>query len=132
MINFPDYPIIFYTEKKIKILKKKKLDIISIAELEEIENKTILKEIVQKNIEDFNENEKVMQLIPLFIFKYNFFDKTFRAIGDEIDTIKGLLNFAVVNNFIVNAIEIKSEANFYDIDQPSDLETYNNKKEREQ
>jgi choline kinase len=128
--------ILFYRKIRTDILKKKCEKYypeyeksISYLKIEEMDSKTIVKEISQEKLSYISDQEEINQIIPIFIFN-NVYVKAIRdlASSTRFRTIREVVNLLIEKEKQFFAISVSPEKNFYDIDTPLDLNILNEKK----
>ena len=88
------------------------------------EKPNLLKSIEKGTFNSFKKDERINQIIPIFILDYDFFHimkKFSEGLSFPSNSIEKLLNFISPHQKI-QTIKIKSSGNFYDIDTNADLE----------
>ncbi len=122
------FPLIFYRKINTEALKenlkyKKK---ISIADVEKTGSRKLLKEIKQLELQYHHKPNFIRQVIPLFIFSYNFINEIIEAEKkSSVHTIREIINSIIKENRKAFAIKIDKNYEFYDIDYKIDLINYN-------
>ena len=128
--------IMFYrkirTDVLIKRLKKyypNQEITISYLKIEEKGLKATVKEISQKQLNFFSNEEFINQIIPIFIFNYAYV-KEIQVLASSVkfSYIREVVNFIIKKNKIFLALSVNPEYNFYDIDTHLDLKNLNDKK----
>ena len=102
---------------------------ISYLKMEEKGLKATVKEISQKRLNLFSNEEIINQIIPIFIFNYAYV----KEIQDLVSSIKfsyirEVVNFMIKQDKIFLALSVNPDYNFYDIDTQIDLKNLNEKK----
>lgn len=102
---------------------------ISYLKIEEKGLKAIIKEISQKQLKLFSNEEFINQIIPIFIFNYAYV-KEIQVLASSVkfSYIREVVNFIIKKNKIFLALSVNPEYNFYDIDTHLDLKNLNDKK----
>ena len=121
-----DNPFIFYKKIIISTLKEKFKEkmpkLISIAEIEKIEENYLLNNITQKKLHLLSDSEQVAQIIPIFALSYPFIKEIIELEEKmPVKTIRDALNLMIASGQKIQAIKITNEYEFYDIDEKSDL-----------
>ncbi|MFX1448659.1 MAG: NTP transferase domain-containing protein [Promethearchaeota archaeon] len=128
--------IIFYRKIRADVLKRwfrkyypQQQITISFLKIEEKGPKTTLKEISQKQLNMFSNEEYINQIIPIFIFNYTFVNEILELTKSiKFSYIREVVNFMAKKNKTFLALAVNPEHNFYDIDNPLDLKILNAKK----
>jgi NDP-sugar pyrophosphorylase family protein len=116
--------IIFYQKIEGRVLKNTSNPnkLISIVKIKKKKSKELVKEIRSISLSKIRNKQKVLQIIPLFVFNY---DLIKRIIETEkvlaVYTIKEVLNYIIKKQGILYAFAIKPTYRFFDIDTKSDL-----------
>jgi len=130
-------PLIFYRsiEKRFyynqkRSYEKRRLKSISNAIIQEHTPLPLLKKINQVKVKGSNLKMKIQQIIPIILFPKIFIKKIlkFEPYVQE-RTIRALLNQAIIEGEIINALEIVSDYDFYDIDGIDDIKFIKKKKD---
>jgi len=102
---------------------------ISCLKIEEKGFKATVKEISQKQLNSFSNEEFINQIIPIFIFNYAYV-KEIQVLASSINFsyIRGVVNFMIKKNKIFLALSVNPNYGFYDIDTHLDLKNLNEKK----
>ena len=89
-------------------------------------SKQYVKEIYQRNINTYSDEEEFNQIIPMFIITYNYV-KNFENLASKIklNKIFDAINSSIKNEMEFLACRVKSDQNFYDIDTALDLTSVN-------
>ena len=89
-------------------------------------SKQYVKEIYQRNINTYSDEEEFNQIIPMFIITYNYV-KNFENLASKIklNKIFDAINSSIKNEMEFLACRVKSDQNFYDIDTALDLTAVN-------
>ena len=105
---------------------------ISYLKIEEKGRKGAVKEISQKQLNLFSNEEFINQIIPVFIFNYGYV-KEIQDLASSIkfSYIREAVNFMIKKNKILLAFSVNPEYNFYDIDTHLDLKNLNEKKKKD-
>lgn len=128
--------IIFYRKIRTDLLKKKFKKYypkyeksISYLRIEEKDSKAIVKEISQKKLSSFSNQEVINHVIPIFIFN-NSYIKAIKYLSSSVKfrTIREVVNLMLKREKLFFAVSVSPENNFYDIDTPLDLKILNEKK----
>ncbi len=131
----PNPLTVFYREITVGALKQKhqQSTSISIAQINKLGSKKILNQIVQTELNEFSEEEIINQVIPVFLLNYDYIEKISRyQILYRIQTIREVMNYSITEGVVINAVQIQTEAEFYDIDHIPDLEYYEKLRKEEQ
>lgn len=116
-------PLIFFRKIKGIFLKQKNISkLTSIADIEKINTQNFVKRIKQVNLSNIAASESSNQIIPIFLFPYNFIQEIInieKAIS--VKTLREVINYSIKQGKRISAIEIDSNYNFYDIDNQLDL-----------
>jgi len=102
---------------------------ISFLKIEEKGLKATVKEISQKQLNFFSNEEFINQIIPIFIFNYAYV-KEIQVLASSVkfSYIREVVNFIIKKNKIFLALSVNPEYNFCDIDTHLDLKNLNDKK----
>jgi len=131
-----DNSFIFYrkikTDDLIRRLKKyypNQEMTISYLKMEEKGLKANVKEISQKQLKLFSNEEFINQIIPIFIFNYAYVKEIQVLVSSiKFSYIREVVNFMIKQDKIFLALSVNPEFNFYDIDTQIDLKNLNEKK----
>jgi NDP-sugar pyrophosphorylase family protein len=126
------YPLIFYREMIVSALKgQQESKTISIADIEEKDFKCFIRQIKQYSLQDFSDSDFIKQVIPIFIFSFDFIKgiKNFEK-KCSVNTIREIINHMIRNGSEAIAMKIEKKFNFYDIDYETDLNIFNNLSKR--
>ncbi len=117
------HPLIFFRKIEGNLLKQKnQSNIISVAYIEKGDLQNILKRIKQVNLSKISNTEYVNQIIPIFLFPYQFIQEIIKIEQKiSVKTIREVINYMIKQGKGIFAIEIDSDYNFYDIDNKLDL-----------
>lgn len=117
------YPLIFYRKIKVSSLRQRtKSESISIIELKKINSQKFLKSINQVKLDDLSNAEFINQIIPVFLFPYQFIQEIINMVKlISVHTIKEIVNQLIIRGSKILAIMIDDDYNFYDIDTELDL-----------
>ena len=97
-------------------------NLISIVEFEEKKYVKRVKAVRQRKLNSFSSEEDINQIIPLFVFNYNFIQKIIDIEAKvSVRTIKDIVNHIIKSKSLLSAISINPEHRFFDIDTKSDL-----------
>ncbi|HEA71086.1 hypothetical protein LCGC14_0290780 [marine sediment metagenome] len=116
--------VIFYQNLRGRELKNTENydNLISTVEFEEKKFVKRVKAIRQRKLDSFNNEEDINQIIPLFVFNYNFIQKIIDLEAKvSVRTIKDIVNHIIKSKNLISAISINPEHRFFDIDTKSDL-----------
>ncbi|MHA1460325.1 MAG: NTP transferase domain-containing protein [Promethearchaeota archaeon] len=101
---------------------------ISYLRIEEKGLKKTVKEISQKQLNEFSNEEFINQIIPIFIFNYAYVKEIQDlASSTKFSYIREVVNFMIKKNKVFQALTVNPEYNFYDIDTQIDLKNLNEK-----
>jgi len=123
------FPVIFYRKIESRILREKHKDLlkkhskkISIADIKTTSSFESITQIKQIDLVSLPDSGLIYQLIPIFVFNYNFFYeiKEIEYLS-SIETIKDILNKLIANGKEFIALNIENKGDFYDIDYKLDL-----------
>jgi len=119
----------FYNNQK-RYYEKRRLKSISSVIIQENAPLPLLKEINQVKIKESDLKMKIQQIIPIILFPKIFIKKIlkFEPYIQE-RTIRALLNQAIIEGETINALELLSDYDFYDIDEIDDIEFIKKKKD---
>jgi len=123
--------IIFYQELKGNNLKNTKIPnkTISIIKTKKKESNEIVKEIRQIELNSIDENSYYKQIIPLFVFDYNFIANIIETENEvSVKTIREIINILIKKKKILYAFCLKPNYKFFDIDTKLDLLKLNKEK----
>jgi NDP-sugar pyrophosphorylase family protein len=126
------YPLIFYREMIVSALKEQQESkTISIADIEKKDFKCFIRQIKQYSLQDFSDSDFIRQVIPIFIFSFDFIKgiKNFEK-KCSVNTIREIINHMIRNGSEAIAMKIEKKFNFYDIDYETDLNIFNNLSKR--
>ncbi|MHA1149618.1 MAG: NTP transferase domain-containing protein [Promethearchaeota archaeon] len=134
----PDKPIVLYREQSAKYLRQRYRNSlnyipvsISIVEIDQVKSSHTLKAIRKRDLTIFHEDDLIKQLIPIFLFNSAFLHVINNFPNIEFfHTIWEIINYSLTENITINAINIMSKEEFYDIDSKYDLIYYKEKKEQ--
>jgi len=102
---------------------------ISYLKMEEKGLKATVKEISQKRLNLFSNEEIINQIIPIFIFNYAYVKKIQDLVSSiKFSYIREVVNFMIKQDKIFLALSVNPDYNFYDIDTQIDLKNLNEKK----
>jgi len=126
------HPLIFFRKIEGNLLKQKNQSkIISVAEIEKGNTQNFLKRIKQVNLSKISDSESINQIIPIFLFRYNFIQEIIKIEKKiSIKTIREGVNYLINQGKRISAIKIDSDYNFYDIDTELDLIELENLREK--
>ncbi len=116
--------VVFYQNLRGRELKNTENsdNLISTIEFEEKKFFKRVKAIRQRKLDSFNNEQDIIQIIPLFVFNYNFIQKIIDIEAKvSVRTIKDIVNHIIKNKNLLSAISINPEHRFFDIDTKSDL-----------
>lgn len=122
-----NHPILIYKKIRGKTLKVSNMSqnlnkLISTVSIAKKHSKEIVKEIIQQEISSFKDDEWIRQMIPIFIFTYDFINEiTRKKLKDSVKTIREIINLIIKGRRILYALPIKPKYEFYDIDTKFDL-----------
>ena len=116
-------PIIFYRQIMGSYLKQKdKSEQISFIDIEKISSKRFLKSIKQVKVSTISNSEFFNQIIPIFLFPWDFIQEIIRAEKEiSVKTIREAIYHLIKQGNRIFAVKIDSKYNFYDIDNKFDL-----------
>ncbi len=120
------HPFVFYRIIGLKPIKELYSinRIISNAEIENIGSKTILKKITQGKIKNLLLKNVINQIIPVTLFNYDFINEMLNLKGKiPYKTVWESMNYMINNGKKIYAFKIKSQHQFYDIDNINDLKS---------
>ncbi|MFX1314889.1 MAG: sugar phosphate nucleotidyltransferase [Promethearchaeota archaeon] len=134
-----EFPIAFYREIKVKMLKEKHKKVIqnfpksiSIAQIERKDSGSFLKKIQKESLRVLKDSELIRQLIPIFLFNYNIVNDFLNLKGKVIiNSIWETINYVINNGQKVIVFKINKRYEFYDIDSKLDLFNFNIKKKKD-
>lgn len=116
-------PIIFFRQIMGNFLRQKdKSEQISCIDIEEINSKRFLKSIKQVKVRTISNSEFINQIIPIFLFPWDFIQEIIKAEKKiSVTTIREAVNHLIKQGNRILAVKIESKYNFYDIDNKFDL-----------
>ncbi len=116
-------PLIFYRKiQKTFFQKGIQSKIISVADIENEEMQNFLKRIKKINLSEITSSETVNQIVPIFLFPYDFIQEIISAEKKKsVKTIREIVNYMVKQGKRIIAVEISKKYMFYDIDSKLDL-----------
>ncbi len=126
------YPLIFYREMIVSALKEQQESkSISIADIEKKDFKYFIRQIKQDILQDFSDSDFIRQLIPVFIFSFDFINRIKNVEKKfSVNTIREIINHMIRNGSEIIAMKIEKKFNFHDIDYETDLNIFNNLSKR--
>ncbi|MFX1489695.1 MAG: hypothetical protein ACFFBI_11135, partial [Promethearchaeota archaeon] len=96
--------------------------VISVIKTRKEKSRELLEEIQTIYISEIINQQNIQQIIPSFVFNYDTILKLIEAEKlVKVSTIREVLNFILKKGWIINAIALQSNYQFYDIDTKSDL-----------
>jgi choline kinase len=105
--------------------------LISIAKIKTKKGKIILKNIIQKDLSSLSRRKYVFQIIPCFMFNFNFIQIIINiSQKSDITTLREAINLSLKNTHNVYLHQIEENLNFFDIDTIQDLKNLKNKKKK--
>jgi choline kinase len=131
-----DNSIIFYRKIRTDVMKKRLQKhypnyekTISYLKIEEKGFKANVKEISQKQLNMFSNEEFINQIIPIFIFNYAYVKEIQVLVSSiKFSYIREVVNFMIKQDKIFRPLSVNPEYSFYDIDTQIDLKNLNEKK----
>lgn len=118
------YPIIFYQKIQGIVLKNRKpyAEFISVLNLDESEDNSIVKHIQKRNSNSIGDDEYINLVIPMFLFNYYFINEIMKAETKlSVKTLREIVNFLIKENELVYGLSLNPNYNFLDIDTKTDL-----------
>ncbi|MFX1326297.1 MAG: hypothetical protein ACFE8N_15210, partial [Promethearchaeota archaeon] len=116
--------IIFYQKVQGYVLKNQKPHgkYISILNLDERKDNSIVKDIQIRNSNTIGDNEYVNLVIPMFLFNYRFIHEIVKVKTKlSVKTLREVVNFLIKENELIYALSLNPNYNFLDIDTKTDL-----------
>ncbi|MFW9864537.1 MAG: sugar phosphate nucleotidyltransferase [Candidatus Thorarchaeota archaeon] len=96
--------------------------VISVIKTRKEKSRELLEEIQTKYISEIKNQQIIQQIIPIFAFNYDTILKLIEAEKlMKVSTIREVLNYILKRGWIINAMALQSNYQFYDIDTKSDL-----------
>ena len=116
-------PLIFFRKIQGKSLESQNQSKkISLAYVESHKMQFFLKKIKQVNLSTISKSQTINQIIPIFIFPYNFIQKILQIENKiSVKTIREIINYLLNQGTKISVIEVDSKYKFYDIDDKFDL-----------
>jgi NDP-sugar pyrophosphorylase family protein len=130
--------LIPFRKIRVSILKqiyKKSIDnskvLITIAKIRTKNGQKYLKKIIQKNLSTLSKRKNMFQIIPCFMFNFNFMKKIItHSTKLKINTIREAINLVSKNGSEIYLHELNQNLHFFDIDTYQDLENLNSIKKK--